>query len=506
MAAIDQQATQTIDVENPATGQIVRSLPVTTPDEVEAMAARARAAQPAWEALGHEGRGRVLRTMRAWLVENRERVIATIVSETGKAYEDAMVAELGYGAGALGFWAKRAPKYLADEKVRPSNLFIPGRRAVVRYRPVGVVGVIGPWNYPLNNTFGDAVPALAAGNTVIMKPSEVTPLTSLLLAEGLRESGAPEGVLQVAIGAAETATALIDAVDFVMFTGSTATGRKVMARAAETLTPVALELGGKDPMIVLADADLERAANAATYYGMQNGGQTCISVERVYVEAPVYDRFVDLVSERVRALRQGAPDGPGSVDVGAVTFPPQLDIVSRHVDEARAAGARVTAGGHPRPGAGRFYEPTVLADVDHSMSAMTEETFGPTLPLMKVADADEAVRMANDSVYGLGASVWTKDRDRGRAIAGRLQSGYACVNDVNVNYFAFELPMGGWKESGLGVRHGAAGIRKYTRQQAILITRFAPKRELHYFPYRAGTTRLLGRLVKLLYGRGSSSG
>jgi acyl-CoA reductase-like NAD-dependent aldehyde dehydrogenase len=337
----------------------------------------------------------------------------------------------------------------------------------------------------------------------LMKPSEVTPLTSLLLAEGMRESGAPEDVLQVAIGAANAATALIDAVDFVMFTGSTSTGKKVMARAAETLTPVALELGGKDPMIVLADANLERAANAATYYAMQNGGQTCISVERVYVEAPLYDRFVDAVTERVRALRQGAPDGPGSVDVGAVTFAPQLDIVSRHVEEARAAGARVTAGGHRRAGAGRFFEPTVLADVDHSMSAMTEETFGPTLPIMKVADAEEAIRMANDSAYGLGASVWTKDAARGEQIAGRLQSGYACVNDININYFAYELPMGGWKESGLGVRHGAAGIRKYTRQQAILITRLQLKREVHYFPYKARTTKLLGRLVKLLYARGS---
>ena len=502
MATTEQPATQTVEVENPATGQVIRSLPVTTPDEVAAMVERARGAQPAWEALGYEGRGRVLRRMRRWLVDNSERVVDTIVSETGKTYEDAMVAEVTYGAGALGFWAKRAPKYLADEKVRPSNVFIPGRKAVVRYAPVGVVGVIGPWNYPLNNTFGDAIPALAAGNAVVMKPSEVTPLTSILMAEGLRESGAPEHVLQVAIGAAETATALIDVVDFVMFTGSSATGRKVMARAAETLTPVALELGGKDPMIVLADANLERAANAATYYAMQNGGQTCISVERVYVEAPVYDRFVDLVSERVRALRQGAPGGPGSVDIGAITFGPQLDIVSRHVDEARAAGARVTTGGHRRAGAGRFYEPTVLADADHSMSAMTEETFGPTLPLMKVADAEEAIRMANDSIYGLGSSVWTKDPARGRQIAARLQSGYACVNDVNVNYFAYELPMGGWKQSGLGVRHGAGGIRKYTRQQAILVTRVAPKREIHYFPYRAGTTRLLGRLFKLVYGRG----
>jgi acyl-CoA reductase-like NAD-dependent aldehyde dehydrogenase len=505
MPGMATTATRTIEVENPATGRVIRTLPVTAPDEVGKLVARARAAQPAWEALGYDGRARVLRRMQKWLVDNADRVSRTIVEETGKSYEDALVAEVAYGAGALGFWAKRAPKYLADEKIRTSNPFVLGRKLLVRYRPIGVVGVIGPWNYPLNNNFGDAVPALAAGNAVVLKPSQVTPLTSLLLADGLRECGLPEDAIQVVIGGADSAQVLIDEVDFLMFTGSTATGKQVMARAADTLTPVGLELGGKDPMIVLADADLERAANAATYYAMQNAGQTCISVERVYVEDPVYDRFVDLVSERVRALRQGAPDGPGSVDVGAVTFPPQLEIVSRHVDEARAAGARVTTGGRTRPGAGRFYEPTVLADVDHSMSAMTEETFGPTLPVMKVADAEQAIRMANDSVYGLGASVWTKDRDRGRQIAGRLESGYACVNDVNVNYFAFELPMGGWKQSGLGVRHGAAGIRKYTRQQAILITRFAPKREPHYFPYRAGTTKLLGRLVKLLYGRGSRS-
>jgi acyl-CoA reductase-like NAD-dependent aldehyde dehydrogenase len=253
---------------------------------------------------------------------------------------------------------------------------------------------------------------------------------------------------------------------------------------------------------VLADADLERAANAATYYSMQNGGQTCVSIERVYVEAPIYEPFVNAVTERVKALRQGAPDGPASVEVGAMTFPPQMDIVTRHVEQAREAGARVTTGGHAREGSGRFYEPTVLADVDHSMTAMTDETFGPTIPIMKVADAEEAIRMANDSAYGLGASVWTKDTGRGEQIARRLQSGYACVNDANVNYFAYELPMGGWKDSGLGVRHGAAGIRKYTRQQAILVTRIAMKREVHFFPYKPRTTKLLGRLVKLLYGRG----
>jgi acyl-CoA reductase-like NAD-dependent aldehyde dehydrogenase len=492
-----------IAVENPATGEVIATVPATSPDEVTAMVARARAAQPAWEALGYDGRGRILRRAQRWLLDNAPRVVETIVSETGKTHEDAEIAEVAYAANAFGFWAKRAPEYLADEKIRSANPFVAGRRLVVRYGPVGVVGVIGPWNYPLVNSFGDAIPAMAAGNTVVLKPSEVTPLTSLLMADGLRECGLPEGVYQVATGRADAGEALIDAVDMVMFTGSTATGRKVMARAAQTLTPVSLELGGKDPMIVLADADLERAANAATYYSMQNGGQTCISVERVYVESPVYDEFVTKVSDKVRALRQGVPGGPGSVDVGAVTFAPQLDIVRRHVQEAQEAGARVLVGGHAHEDSGRFYEPTVLVDVDHSMACMSEETFGPTLPIMKVRDAEDAIAKANDSQYGLGASVWTKDVARGEAIARRLQSGAVCVNDAQLNYLALELPMGGWKESGLGVRHGAAGIRKYTRQQALLVTRFAPlSKDVHMFPYKSRTTKLIGRFVRLLYGRG----
>ena len=330
----------------------------------------------------------------------------------------------------------------------------------------------------------------------------MTPLTSLLFERGLHESGLPEGVFQVAVGTGETGAALIDEVDMVMFTGSTRTGRKVMERAAQTLTPVSLELGGKDPMIVLADADLERAANAAVYYSMQNGGQTCISIERVYVEAPVYDEFVAKVTEKAGKLRQGPPDGPGSVDVGAMTFPPQLEIVEKHVQQAREAGARVTTGGHVRAGAGRFFEPTVIADADHSMTAMREETFGPTLPMMRVADADEAVRQANDSPYGLGAAVFTKDLAKGERIARRIDAGAVCVNDAALNYLALELPMGGWKESGLGVRHGPAGLRKYTHQQALMITRFAPKREIHYFPYNAKVTNAITRGIKLFWGRG----
>jgi acyl-CoA reductase-like NAD-dependent aldehyde dehydrogenase len=502
-AAASKNGASGIPVENPATGEVITTVPAMSAEEVKAMAARGRKAQPEWEAMGFDGRAKVLRRAQKWVIDNSNRIIDVIVSETGKTYEDAQLAEVAYAANAFGFWAKHAPEYLADERVKSSQLFVKGTKLIVRYQPLGLVGVIGPWNYPLTNSFGDCIPALAAGNAVILKPSEITPLTSMLMGDMLRECGLPDDVYQVATGYGETGGALVDEVDFIMFTGSTKTGKKVAERAAQTLTPVGLELGGKDPMIVLADADLERAANGASFYGMQNAGQTCISVERVYVEEPVYDEFVAKVREKVGALRQGTPEGgPGTVDVGAMIFPPQIDIVSDHVEDAVGKGAKVEVGGHSKTEGGRFYEPTVLTGVDHSMKAMTEETFGPTLPIMKVKDADEAVKMANDSPYGLAASVWTKDSAKGEAVARRIQAGAVCVNDAMLNYTALELPMGGWKESGLGSRHGAGGIRKYCAQQTILVKRLAPKRDIHMFPYKAKTTRLLGRALKFLYGRG----
>jgi acyl-CoA reductase-like NAD-dependent aldehyde dehydrogenase len=501
-APADTVESDWIEVENPATGAIAGKVPRMSPADVPEMAAKARAAQPGWEAMGFEGRGKVLLRAQKWLLENSRRVIDTIVSETGKAYEDAQTAEIGYAAPAFGFWVKNAPKFLADERLSSRSPTLVGRKIVTRYRPLGVVGVIGPWNYPLTNSFGDCIPALAAGNSVIIKPSEVTPLTSVLMAEMLQECGLPENVYQVLTGMGDVGAELIDHVDFVMFTGSTATGRKVAERAARTLTPVGLELGGKDPMIVLRDADVEKAANAATWYSMQNGGQTCISVERVYVEEPVYDEFVQLVTQKVGKLRQGVPAGPGSVEVGAVTFAPQAELVESHVKDAVDKGARVAVGGHLKTGPGRFFEPTVLLDVDHTMRCMTEETFGPTLPIMKVKDADEAVRLANDSKYGLQASVWTRDTIRGEAVAGELEAGVANVNEHQLNYFALEVPMGGWKESGLGSRHGPDGIRKYTRKQISVVSRFGLKRELFMFPYSKRGSKLLGGALKLLHGRG----
>jgi acyl-CoA reductase-like NAD-dependent aldehyde dehydrogenase len=488
-----------IPVENPATGEVIAHVPDMTAEEVTELARRARAAQPAWEALGFDGRGRILKRMQRWVMDNADRIITTICAETGKTYEDAQIAELTYGAAAFGFWADKAPHYLADERIRSSSVFVKGKRLVLRYRPVGLVGVIGPWNYPLTNSFGDCIPALAAGNSVILKPSEITPLTSLLLAEGLAACGLPDDVFAVATGRGATGAAVIDEVDMVMFTGSTSTGRKVAVRAAERLIPASLELGGKDPMIVLADANIERAANHAAYYSMFNCGQTCISIERCYVEAPIYDEFVKRVTEKVRAIRQGVPAGPGSVDVGSLTFPPQVETVERHVEEARERGAKVLTGGHRGRTDGYWFEPTVLVDVDHDMACMREETFGPTLPIMKVADAEEAIRLANDSEYGLCAAVFSRDSSRAEAVARRVIAGAVTVNDALVNYTALELPMGGAKPgSGVGYRHGAGGIRKYCRQQSLLISHFNPRRDVHMHPYRARRTRLFGRLLRVV--------
>ncbi|MGH2859810.1 MAG: aldehyde dehydrogenase family protein [Solirubrobacteraceae bacterium] len=507
MASATQESpasTATIEVQNPATGEPVGAVPVLDGEELAAMAALARESQPQWEAIGCEGRARVMRRAQKWMMDNAERVIGSVVAESGKTHEDAQVADLTYTASALGFWAKHAAGYLADERV-PSwgSPATAGKKLVIRYVPYGLVGVIGPWNYPIANSFGDCIPALMAGNAVILKPSEVTPLSSLLMAEMMRECGLPEHVFQVATGDGSTGAQLISQVDCVMFTGSSATGRAVLRAAADALVPCHLELGGKDPMIVCADANVDRAANAAVYWSMNNGGQVCISVERCYVEEPIYDEFVGKVTELVRGLRQGEPTGPGAVDVGAVIFPPQLQIVDEHVRDAVEKGARVLTGGHGHSERGRYYEPTVLVDVDHSMRCMREETFGPTLPIMRVGTVEEAIRLANDSDYGLQASVWTRDVERGEELARRIEAGVVCVNDAQVNYTALNLPMGGWKSSGIGTRHGAGGIRKYTKTQSLLVTRLALEREPYMYPYTKRKTLLLRRFFRFLYGRGA---
>ncbi|MGE5407259.1 MAG: aldehyde dehydrogenase family protein [Syntrophothermus sp.] len=493
-------AAETIEVRNPATGETVARVPVDSPARVAETVARVRANQADWEAMGIEGRHHWLGKLRDWVFDNQARVLDTMQRETGKVRADASN-EPVYLAAIVNFYGAKAAEFIGEESVRPHSALLASKKLRVQYRPHPVVGIISPWNFPLILSLGDAIPALQAGAAVVVKPSEFTPLGLAEIIDAWKhEIGAPD-VFDCVQGMGETGGALVDEVDFVQFTGSDRTGRKVMARAAETLTPVSLELGGKDPMIVLADADLDRAANAAAWGGMMNSGQICMSVERVYVEEPAYDEFVAKLTAEVAKLRQG-PDRTGhDAEVGAMTSPNQIGIVEEHVNDALSSGARALTGGKRVPGPGDYFEPTVLVDVDHSMKVMRDETFGPVVGVMKVRDAEEAVRLANDTRYGLSASVFG-DRARAEQVARRVECGAVNVNDVLVNYFASDVPMGGWKESGIGYRHGAPGIKKYCRTESLVITRFAGKREPTWYPYTKGRRGIVERIARAVNARG----
>ncbi|HVO54367.1 MAG TPA: aldehyde dehydrogenase family protein [Solirubrobacterales bacterium] len=493
-------AAETIAVRNPATGETIEQVPISSPAEVAATVARVRANQADWEAMGIEGRYYWLGKLRDWIFDNQERILDTMQRETGKVRADA-ANEPVYLASIINFYGAKAAKFIGEEAVRAHSPLLASKRLRVQYRPHPVVGIISPWNFPLILSLGDAVPALQAGAAVVVKPSEFTPLGLAELVEAWKhEIGAPD-VFDCVQGIGETGGALVDEADFVQFTGSDRTGRKVMARAAQTLTPVSLELGGKDAMIVLADADLDRAANAAAWGGMMNSGQICMSVERIYVEEPAYDEFVAKLTTEVGKLRQG-PDRSGhDADVGAMTSPNQIGIVEDHVDDALGAGARALTGGKRGPGPGDYFEPTVLVDVDHSMKVMRDETFGPVVGVMKVRDAEEALRLANDSRYGLSGSVFG-EKERAEQVARRVECGAVNVNDVLVNYFASDVPMGGWKESGIGYRHGEPGIKKYCRTESVVITRFAAKREPTWYPYTKGRRGMVSRIAQAVNARG----
>ncbi|MET9397117.1 aldehyde dehydrogenase family protein [Kitasatospora sp. NPDC002965] len=490
-----------IAVDNPASDAVVGEVPDMPAEEVVQAVQRARRAQKGWAELDTRARSEFFKRGRRWLLTHRQEIADLIVEENGKTEEDAIV-EIVYCASAFAYWAKRARSLLATTRIRSLSPFLLGRDMYTRRAPRGVVGVIGPWNNPLLNSFGDAIPALAAGNAVVLKPSEQTPLTALLMERMTRECGWPEDVFQVVTGAGATGSAVVDSVDFVMFTGSTRTGRLVAARAGERLIPCSLELGGKDALVVLADASLERAVNVTIQGALSNGGQMCTSVERVYVEEPVYDAYITLLHERFQQVTSGRPAGLGSVDVGAVTFPPQLAVMADHVRDAVHKGARVLVGGKAVEGPGRFFPPTLLVNVDHGMTCMREETFGPTLPVMKVADAEEALRLVNDSTYGLQASIIGSDVKRARRLAERFEVGCVTINDAQTNHMALGLPMGGWKESGLGVRHGAEGFHTYTRLQAITTNRFPMRRDMHMIPYNPSAYRFILRLVDAMYCTG----
>lgn len=466
-ATPEAPAADTATIHNPATGAVAGTVRWTDPADVPRIAAGLRQAQREWEARGAAGRAKVLARFAVWLGDHRDEIEALLIKETGKSATDA-AQEVPMLIMIVSYYIKTMEKALAPES-RPAPLaFLAIKKISVHYRPRAVVGIIAPWNFPVANAFMDALGALAAGCSVLLKPSERTPLTAELLLRGWLDSGAPE-VFALAQGAREVSEAVIDVSDYIQFTGSSATGVKVMERAARRLTPVSLELGGKDPMIVLEDADVELAAHAAVWGGMFNAGQMCVSVERVYVMEQVYDQFVAAVVKDVKALAMGAGEG---FAVGALIDDSQVAVTDRHVADALAKGASTLTGGKRPSGPGSFYEPTVLVDVDHSMACMTEETFGPTLPIMKVTSVAEAVRLANDSEYGLSASVFSRDIERARDVALQLDCGAVNINDVVANLMCTTAPMGGWKASGIGARFGGAdGIRKFCRQETVTVPR-----------------------------------
>jgi acyl-CoA reductase-like NAD-dependent aldehyde dehydrogenase len=495
---LNGESSAELAVHCPVDGQLVGMVPDLGSDEVARTCAELRAAQPEWESLGPRGRSAHILRWLDWLLDNERRLLELVQAETGKSWADASM-EMAVAVDVINYFTKNGEEFLADRKVKPAGPANSVRRLRVQVRPYQLVGLITPWNGPLGGPMMDVVGALVAGAAVACKPSEVTPLTWTEAVRGWREEiGAPP-VLASITGGGPAGAAVVDNADMVMFTGSVRTGRAIAVRCAERLIPCSLELGGKDAFIVLADADLERAAGAAVWGGMTNSGQVCVGVERVYAEASVYDKFVALVTEKVTALRQGM-DKPGSFacDIGAMVTKSQVDIVQDHVDDAVAKGARVLVGGK-RAEQGNFFEPTVLVDVDHSMKCMREETFGPTLAIMRVIDENQAVALANDSQYGLSSSLWTRDRDAADRVSRRIEAGSVAVNNALVATFQLPIPMGGWKNSGLGARFGGAqGVLKYCRQQSVVEERFAMKSEPLWYPVVPVRSRLIARATRLL--------
>ncbi|MBI3394328.1 MAG: aldehyde dehydrogenase family protein [Spirochaetia bacterium] len=483
---------------NPATLAVINRLPNMTADQVESALKKARGAVSAWSGLSVKERAAALDRVRRQLIKEMDEMIAVICEETGKTQMDGLI-EVFTTAEHMKSLTAHGPQDIADEK-RRVGLFL-SKRAYVSFKPRGVVGVISPWNYPLILTMGPVAQALLAGNTVVVKPSEITPNTSLKMREIALRAGLPADAFQVLTGDGGTGAALVSSVqsDMICFTGSTATGRKIGEVCGRMLKPVILELGGKDPMVVFEDADFERAVNGCLWGGYSNMGQTCISVERVFVHESIYERFVSQMKERVQELRQGM--STDNVSLGSMTFPRQLDIVQSQLEAARLAGASIQAGGSVNGKLpGLFFAPTIVTHVKRDMAVQKDESFGPLITITPFKDEDDAVKLANDTEYGLNASVWTKDKSKARRVARRIDSGMVCINDVYANYIISDLPFGGVKTSGLGRVYSKEGIRAFTNQQSVCEDRLGLKKELWWFPYTKERFDLFKKISRFLYG------
>lgn len=482
----------------PATGAVVGTFTAHGADDVAATVARGRAAQAWWAAQGWSGRRAHLAAWQARIARHIEDLGALVHRENGKPTADAVL-EATMAVEHIGWAASHAEKVLGPRRV-PSGLLMANQVATLEYLPLGVIGVIGPWNYPVFTPMGSLAYALAAGNAVVFKPSEYTPAVGDWLVTAWREA-VPAGadVLQLVTGLGATGAALCRAgVDKVAFTGSARTGRKVMAACAEGLVPVLMECGGKDALIVDDDADVDAAASAALWGGMSNAGQTCIGIERVYATDAVYDRFLEALASKARRLRPGGDDAAA---YGPVTMPAQLDVIEAHIDDALRRGARAVVGGAGAVHDG-LVEPTVLVDVPEDAPAVQEETFGPTITVARVRDAEEAVERANATGYGLAGAVFTASRRRGLELARRIRSGMTSVNSVMSFAAVPGLPFGGVGESGFGRIHGEDGLKEFTRAKAVTTQRFALPVDLMSFDRPAAATKVVAAAIRLLRGRG----
>jgi len=454
----------TLEVSNPATGERSGIVELTPIAEISRLAQRARRAQGKWRRLRFEERAGILARFHDLVIDRSAAVLDTIQSETGKSRRDAF-AELVTVAGTARYYLSRGKGILAPRRKRGALPIITG--SSLEHHPHGVAGLIVPWNYPFLLTAGDAIPALLAGNAAVVKPSELTPLSTILAQTLLIDSGLDPDLFAVVQGGADAGTELIQHVDYIGFTGSSANGRKVAIAAAERLIPFSLELGGKNPMIVLRNAPLKEAAEALVAGAFANAGQTCISVERVYVEAPVFDRFTQLVSDGAGKLKVGW-SRDFDMDMGSMIHTAHAAKVQQSIDDAVRDGASVVTGARRRSGLGpAFVEPTVLVQVDRQAPIAVEETFGPVVSIHRVEGKDEALRLANDSRYGLNASVWAGATAPAMELAREIEAGSVAVNSTLMIYNAFDLPMGGIKQSGLGRRHGEHGMLRYTQAQSI---------------------------------------
>src|SRR5580704_8258485 len=500
VTAVSQDRIPSID---PATGEVQAWIAATQPDDVASIVARARAAQKDWARHPIADRCRLVNALRKTMFASRGELATAVVRESGKPRAEALFSDIFVSLDTAGYLAANAEKMLTPERVPHHNIAAKAKTGELRYEPLGVIGIISSWNYPLAIPLGQIIPAVVAGNAVVCKTSDFTPQCSALIEKLFIDAGFPKDLFTVIQGGADVGRVLIDAApDKIFFTGSVETGRRVAEACASRLIPTVLELGGKDAMIVLADANLEIAASGAVWGSFTNCGQVCLSVERIFVEQAIAEKFATLCVEKTKKLRLGPGTDPAT-DVGPLIRPQHVQRMTALIADAVAHGAKVLCGGRPRPDLGaNFFGTTVIAGVNSTMKLFQEETFGPILAIQSVKDAEETIACANDSSFALAASVWTRDAKRGQAIAARLRAGAVMVNDA-ISYFGIaEAPHGGCGASGWGRTHGKAGLLEMVQTKYIDVDRLPGREKPWWYRYGADLERAADSFLKFEFGGG----